>query len=84
METKNFNKAVGRNIERFPENFCFQLTKEEFDDLRFQIRTSNNRGGRRYLPYAFAEQESRKEMFRYFFLDRFQYGKRAFEPSENI
>ena len=55
VETKNFNKAVGRNIERFPEDFRFQLTKEEFDDLRFQIGTSNNRGGRRYLPYAFTE-----------------------------
>lgn len=56
VETKNFNKAVGRNIERFPEDFRFQLTKEEFDDLRFQIGTSNDRGGRRYLPYAFTEQ----------------------------
>ena len=56
VETKNFNKAVGRNIERFPEDFRFQLTKEEFDDLRFQVGTSNNRGGRRYLPYAFTEQ----------------------------
>ncbi len=56
VETKNFNKAVGRNIERFPEDFRFQLTKEEFDDLRFQFGTSNNRGGRRYLPYAFTEQ----------------------------
>ena len=56
VETKNFNKAVGRNIERFPEDFRFQLTKEEFDDLRSQIGTSNNRGGRRYLPYAFTEQ----------------------------
>ncbi len=56
VETKNFNKAVGRNIDRFPEDFRFQLTKEEFDDLRFQFGTSNNRGGRRYLPYAFTEQ----------------------------
>lgn len=56
VETKNFNKAVGRNIERFPEDFRFQLTKKEFDDLRFQFGTSNNRGGRRYLPYAFTEQ----------------------------
>ena len=56
VETKNFNKAVGRNVERFPEDFRFQLTKEEFDDLRFQFGTSNNRGGRRYLPYAFTEQ----------------------------
>ena len=42
VETKVFNQAVSRNIERFPENFRFQLTKEEFDSLRSQIVTSNN------------------------------------------
>ncbi|WP_449333948.1 ORF6N domain-containing protein [Sphingobacterium kyonggiense] len=48
VETKNLNKAVKRNIERFPEKFCFQLTDEEADFLRFQIGTSNvRRGGRR-------------------------------------
>ena len=56
VETKNFNKAVGRNIERFPENFRFQLTAEEYASLRSQFVTSNGRGGRRYLPYAFTEQ----------------------------
>lgn len=57
VETKNLNKAVKRNIERFPEKFCFQLTDEETDFLRFQIGTSNvGRGGRRYLPYVFTEQ----------------------------
>ena len=56
VETKVFNQAVIRNIERFPENFRFQLTKEEYDDLRSQFATSNGRGGRRYLPYMFTEQ----------------------------
>ena len=59
-ETKNINKAVKRNIDRFPEEFCFQLTEEEFQTLRFQIGTSKQneefRGGRRYLPYVFTEQ----------------------------
>ena len=54
--TKNLNKAVARNKERFPEDFMFQLTKEEAESLRFQIGTSNtSRGGRRYLPYVFSE-----------------------------
>jgi phage regulator Rha-like protein len=54
--TKNLNKAVARNRDRFPEDFMFQLNKEEAESLRFRIGTSNaNRGGRRYLPYAFTE-----------------------------
>ena len=56
VETKVFNQAVSRNIERFPENFRFQLTAEEYVALRSQLVTSNGRGGRRYLPYAFTEQ----------------------------
>ena len=52
VETKVFNQAVSRNIERFPEKFRFQLTKEEFDALRSQIATSNGRDGRRYRPYS--------------------------------
>ena len=57
-ETFNLNKAVKRNIDRFPQDFMFQLTKEEADSLRFQIGMSKKegRGGRRYLPYAFTEQ----------------------------
>ena len=59
-ETKNINKAMKRNIERFPEDFCFQLTKKEIENLRFQFGTSSlekeNYGGRRYLPYAYTEQ----------------------------
>ena len=56
VETKVFNQAVSRNTERFPENFRFQLTQEEFNSLRSQIVTSNGRGGRRYCPYVFTEQ----------------------------
>ena len=54
--TKDINKAVKRNIERFPENFMFQLIDEEYDNLRFQIGTSKVKGGRRYNPYVFTEQ----------------------------
>lgn len=56
VETKNLNKAVKRNLARFPKDFMFQLTKKEWESLRFQNGTSNGRGGTRYLPYAFTEQ----------------------------
>jgi len=58
VETFNLNKAVKRNIERFPDDFMFQLTKEEWENLTFQIGISKNQqhGGRRYMPYAFTEQ----------------------------
>ena len=56
VETKNLNKAMKRNIERFPERYCFRLTQNEYDDLKFQFGTSNEMGGRRYLPYVFTEQ----------------------------
>lgn len=56
VETKSLNLSVKRNIQRFPEDFMFQLTKEEWEALRFQFETSNERGGNRYLPYAFTEQ----------------------------
>lgn len=68
-ETKALNLAVKRNLKRFPIDFMFQLTKEEFDGLRFQFETSENgsplrlqnetsksRGGTRYLPHVFTEQ----------------------------
>lgn len=56
VSTKNLNKAVKRNLDRFPDDFMFRLTDEEFESLRFQIGTSNEtRGGRRYLPYVFTE-----------------------------
>ena len=58
VETKVLNQAVKRNIERFPEEFMFQLDKVEYEVLRSQIVTSKKetRGGRQYLPYAFTEQ----------------------------
>lgn len=56
VETKALVRAVKRNIDRFPDDFMFQLTKSEFDNfLRCQNGTSSW-GGRRYLPYAFTEQ----------------------------
>ena len=60
-ETKNVNKAVKRNIDRFPEDFCFQLTKDEMDKMWFQNGTTskgekNKYRSEKYLPYAFTEQ----------------------------
>ena len=54
IETKNLNKALKRNQNRFPEDFAFQLSDSEWKNLRFQIGTSSY-GGRRYRPYAFTE-----------------------------
>ena len=71
IETRILNQAVKRNIRRFPIDFMFQLTKEEFEDLSFQFENSqsdyssrsqivilkNNRGQNlKYLPFAFTEQ----------------------------
>jgi hypothetical protein len=57
VPTKAFNQAIQRNMNRFPEDFMFQLTEEEFAGLRSQFVTSKKgRGGRRYLPYVFTEQ----------------------------
>lgn len=55
VETKVLNQAVKRHIERFPEDFMFQLNEEEAEILRSQNVTSSH-GGRRYLPYVFTEQ----------------------------
>ena len=55
VETKNLNLSVKRNLKRFPHDFMFQLSVEEWQGLRLQSETSK-RGGRRYLPYAFTEQ----------------------------
>jgi hypothetical protein len=55
VETKVFKQAVKRNINRFPPDFMFELSKEEFNSLRSQIRPSNH-GGTRYTPFAFTEQ----------------------------
>lgn len=54
VETKVLNQAVSRNKDRFPEEFMFQLSIEEFKNLRSQIVTSRL-GGRRYMPFAFTE-----------------------------
>lgn len=60
-ETKNINKAVKRNIDRFPKDFCFQLTKDEMNKMWFQNGTTskgenNKYRSEKYLPYAFTEQ----------------------------
>ena len=67
-ETKSLNLSVKRNSKRFPPDFMFQLTKQEYEGIRFEIETldkgsslrfqieTSNRGGTRYLPYAFTEQ----------------------------
>ena len=57
VELRALNQAVKRNIGRFPSDFMFQLTQDEWNNLRSQIVISSyNHGGRRYLPYAFTEQ----------------------------
>ena len=56
VETKNLKRAVRTNIERFPPDFMFELTKEEYDALRCKNFTSNARGGNRYLPFAFTRE----------------------------
>jgi len=59
VQTKVFNQAVKRNIERFPERFRFQLSEKEYEELRSRFVTSsgkNKHGGRRYMPYVFTEQ----------------------------
>ena len=57
VEVKQMNRQVKRNIERFPDDFMFQLTKEEYNSLKCHFGTSNKRGGdRRALPYVFTQQ----------------------------
>ena len=59
VETKYLNRQRSRNADRFPEDFCFQLNKEEYEFLRCQNVTSKKEsgsGGRRYMPYVFTEQ----------------------------
>ena len=61
-ETRRINEAVKRNIERFPEEFCFKLTDEEYNSLKSQFATSNikdnlhTRGGKKKIPYVFTEK----------------------------
>jgi len=56
VETGQLVRAVKRNISRFPHDFTFQLSKDEFENLRCHFGTSSHWGGRRYPPYAFTEQ----------------------------
>jgi hypothetical protein len=56
VETRAFNRAVKRNAGRFPPDFMFQLTRDEFGNLKYQSGTSSlSHGGRRKLPWAFTE-----------------------------
>jgi len=55
VTVKRLNQQVTRNQERFPDDFCFQLTEAEWRSLRLQNATSKRRGGRRYMPFAFTE-----------------------------
>ena len=55
-ETRVLKQAVKRNLRRFPSDFMFELSQEEFQTLRSQFVTSNKRGGTRYMPFAFTEQ----------------------------
>lgn len=56
VETRVLNQAVKRNIERFPDDFMFQLTEDEWKNLKSQFVMSSEHGGRRTRPYAFTEQ----------------------------
>lgn len=58
VETKALKRAVKRNRERFPDDFCFTLSDEEWKNLRYHFGASSfgQWGGRRYFPYAFTEQ----------------------------
>ena len=56
IETKGLKRAVRRNIERFPEDFMFEITKEEYDSLRSQFGTLKRGAHAKYLPYVFTEQ----------------------------
>ena len=55
VETKQLKRAVRRNVERFPEDFMFELSDEEWQNLRYQIGTSRNWGGARYAPLPLAK-----------------------------
>ncbi|MCB0337033.1 MAG: ORF6N domain-containing protein [Bdellovibrionales bacterium] len=56
VTTKSLVQAVKRNSKRFPEDFMFRLSDQEYEDLRSQIVTSTGQTGRRYSPYVFTEQ----------------------------
>jgi hypothetical protein len=56
VATSNLNKAVARNLNRFPDGFIYRLTRQEFAILKFQFGTSSLHGGRRQMPYAFTQE----------------------------
>ncbi len=56
VETKYLKRTVRNNLKRFPTDFMFELTYEEWNNLRCNFSTSNKAGGIRYLPFAFTEQ----------------------------
>lgn len=56
VETRVLKQAVRRNMERFPKDFMFEISKEEFEVLRSQSVISSTHGGTRYMPFAFTEQ----------------------------
>jgi len=58
VETKMLKRSVNRNIKRFPSDFMFQLTRDEYDSLRYQIGTLKQGAHAKYLPYAFTEHGS--------------------------
>jgi|GEM_PF-2017758 len=60
IPVRRINEQMKRNPDRFPEDFCFKLTKEEI--LRSQFATSSSWGGRRYLPYVYTEQGIRHHL----------------------
>ena len=55
-ETKNFNRQVKNNIEKFPEDMMFQVTSEEYETILRCKNSTSSWGGKRYLPYVFTEQ----------------------------
>ena len=56
VENKYLKRTVRNNLKRFPSDFMFELTNEEWDNLRCNFSTSKKQGGTRYLPFAFTEQ----------------------------
>ena len=61
VETKNLKRAVKANMNRFPPDFMFERTAEEFHALRCKNFTSNGRGGTRYMPFAFTQEDTLRE-----------------------
>jgi len=66
VETKQLKRQVSRNLDRFPEDFMFELSKEEFEKWRSQFGTSNlaDKMGLRYAPFVFTEQRKNDDLFK--------------------